>query len=404
MIRLLGSLLALTLASVTALAQTSAATGWDHLIEVSLREPVAGQPALGAVDVVVDVLAAAGVAKVEFFVDGELVATVSEPPYRLRVDLGEENRDHQLRVVAHDRHGARAEATVGTRAIPFGGELVLSLQQLYVTALAGEERVTDLGQQAFVIRDQGIEQEIVTFEAGDVPFTAVLLIDSSSSMRGARLEAAQAGASAFMRRMQALDQASLLAFSDRLLARTPFTNDPQLLADELTRTKAQGGTAIHDYLFMAIKLLEQRQGRRVLVLLSDGIDSHSVVGMEQVMAKAHRSQVLIYWIRLLQHSGSLYSNGRLREIYTTWRRPKEYHTQIAELLEAVEASGGRTVEVNRAEEIAPVFVDILNELREQYALGYYPSNNRNDRQWHQVEVEVRQRRVRLRTHRGYVDF
>jgi Ca-activated chloride channel family protein len=264
--------------------------------------------------------------------------------------------------------------------------------------------VLDLGAEDFVVRDKGEVQEITTFAKGDLPFTAALLIDASASMYGERLEHATAGAAAFIRGMQALDHAKLLVCSHQLLNTTPFTNDHDLLIAGLSGVEASGGTALHDHLFIALKLLQERQGRRVLILLSDGIDSHSVLTMEQLFQKARRSQVVIYWIRLTRQAGGVAPDDTGVKMWSAWRDSDEFHDQFLLLQRAVNDSGGRIIKVNSLQQIERVFVQILEELREQYVLGYYPSNRKDDGQWHRIRVKVKRSGTDVRTHRGYIDF
>jgi Ca-activated chloride channel family protein len=242
----------------------------------------------------------------------------------------------------------------------------------------------------------------VTFAGGDIPFTAVLLIDSSASMSGQRIQAARAGGDAFVTGMAELDQAKVMVFSDQLLSTTPFTTSPQTLSAGLRAATARGGTALNDHLYAAVKLLEHRQGRRVVVMLSDGIDTHSVLSMDQVFEKTRRSQVLIYWIRLSRHLGDLPGDQGLN-IASAWRSPKQYRRQINLLERTVTDSGGRIVGVDSPSEIQPVFVDVLEELRGQYAIGYYPTDSANDGRWHDVRVDITAPGVQVRTHSGYVD-
>ena len=169
-----------------------------------------------------------------------------------------------------------------------------------MTVAAQGGRVLDLERGDFQVLDDGKPQELVTYERGQVPLTAALLFDSSASMTGAGLEAAQRGVRGFAAGMAPLDQALLLLFSDRLLHRSPLTSDGQLLAAGLDGVRAQGGTAVNDHLFLALQLLAPVQGRRVAILLSDGIDVESVLDMERVRESARDSQALIYWIQLTE--------------------------------------------------------------------------------------------------------
>jgi len=376
----------------------------DGDIRVTIIQPAADSLVFGRVVIVAEVAAAEKVAEVEFYVDGKAVGLVISPPYRIEVDLGERNVAHRFSVTARDIHGVHATASVETEPIPIAHDYDVELQQLYVTVTSQSSRVLDLGAEDFVVRDDGEVQEITTFAEGDLPFTAALLIDASASMYGERLEHATAGAAAFIRGMQALDHAKLLVCSHQLLNTTPFTNDHDLLIAGLSGAEASGGTALHDHLFIALKLLQERQGRRVLILLSDGIDSHSVLTMEQLFQKARRSQVVIYWIRLTRQAGGAAPDDTGVKMWSAWRDSDEFHDQFLLLQRAVNDSGGRIIKVDNLQQIERVFVQILEELREQYVLGYYPSNRKDDGQWHRIRVKVKRSGTDVRTHRGYIDF
>ena len=379
-------------------------TAFADEIWISIAEPKNGDFAMGDVLVVADVVAAGEVAEVEFFLDGRAVGVVTSEPFRLRVDLGEANTAHRLQVVGRDRDGNQATDTIVTQAVPINAEIAVELQQLYVTVSEGGKRLLNLDQEDFTVVDEGQEQELVTFARGDIPFTAALLIDASASMHGEKLAAATEGAARFVRGMQDLDHAKVLVFSDTILNSTPFTGSKQVLTAGLGAARARGGTALHDHLYAALKLLEERQGRRVVVLLSDGIDSHSVIPMESVHEMARRSQALIYWIRLRRQTGGPGIGSETVNLSSAWRDANDYRAHLALLERTVRDSGGQILDVTQSEQIRPVFGAILRELREQYVLGYYPSIQRDNGSWHRVRVRVSEPRVEVRTHEGYIDL
>lgn len=369
---------------------------------LTILEPRVGSSVMGDVEIVAEALAANGIAEVEFSVDGQIVGVLTVPPFRLPVDVGTENVGHRFSVVARDAAGMEVTDTVETVPFPVSGEIKVELQQLYVTATQDGHHVGDLTRDHFEVYDNGDQQEIVTFSPGDVPFTAVLLIDASASMAGHRLQAARLGAASFIDGMEGLDQASVIVFSDQLLGTTPFSGSKALLSACLGAASARGGTALNDHLFAAIKLLEHRQGRRVVVVLSDGVDTHSVLAMSDVAEKARHSQALVYWIRLRRHLGDLPADEGLN-ISSSWRSPKDYRNQLVLLEDIVSDSGGRIIGVDSPDEIHAVFVGVLDELRRQYAIGYYPSNATDDGRWHDVRVKIERSGVQARTHSGYVD-
>jgi Ca-activated chloride channel family protein len=371
-------------------------------IWVTIVEPKDGEFVLGEVDVTAEVVSGADIAEIEFQLDGRPIGTLTMEPFRMRVDLGEHNLPHRFTVVALDVEGNRATDSVETRPVPISGNFDVELQQLYVSVTRGGERILDVAEDRFTVLDEHDPQELVTFARGDIPFTAVLLIDASASMFGDKIESAVAGAASFIHGMKELDQAQVMVFSDQLLNVTPITDAREVLTAGLSGAEARGGTALQDHLFVALELIAQRQGRRVLILLSDGIDSHSVVAMPHVFDVARKSNALIYWIHITGDNDVIAAAGR-GNLTSAWRDAAQYDQQIELLNRAVLESGGRVIPVGAPEGITPVFIDILRELREQYVLGYYPSNRRNDGRWHRVKVEVVGDNLEVRAPRGYID-
>lgn len=369
---------------------------WVHLVR-----PADGEEVFGEIELEADALAELPIRDVAFFVDGRPVGSLSAAPYRLRVDLGGENRPHTVEVVATDAEGRQARHRVRTAPVPLGGRFDVDLRQLYVTVTRDGEPVRGLGRNDFTVLDDGRPQELITFAGGDVPFTAVLLIDASASMFGDKLEAARAGAAAFIDGMHELDEGKVTVFSDVIQNSTPFSGAREVLTAGFTGARGQGGTAVNDNLYTALKLLESRQGRRLVVLLSDGIDSHSVLDGDAVLASARRSRAMVYWIRLLEPGRS--ADDDEPQMVSAWRTPADYRRQAAALRELVELGGGRIIPVHTSAEIEPVFVGILRELRAQYALGYYPDARRRDGSWRRVKVRVENPGAEVRTAGGYLD-
>ncbi len=368
--------------------------------EVRVVHPPAGLPLFGVVDVVAEVAAPEPIVKVDFIVDGTLRATVETAPYRAAIDMGEENVAHRIRVVATTRSGRTAEGGVESTTFVVDDTLEVELRQLYVTVqrAAGGGYLT---KDDFRIVDDGAPQDIVTFELGDVPLTAVLLLDTSASMAGDRLQAALSGARVFADGMRELDEAKVVLFSDRVMRTTPFAGEPTVLAAALTGSEPTGGTAVNDYLWASLRLLDRRQGRRVVVLFTDGVDVHSLLSAEEVLWKAERSQAVIYWVYLREEDGKGPLEGDAA-FNSAWRDYETNQREMAWLKRAVGQSGGRIAELRSAEQLGEAFAGILRELREQYVLGYYPTNRRHDGSWHRLDVDVRGG-GRVRTREGYVD-
>jgi Ca-activated chloride channel family protein len=297
--------------------------------------------------------------------------------------------------VAHTASGASAADTVVTVPLQINDEMNLKLRALFASVIQAGQHNLQLSQNDFQVLDNGVPQQIVTFGRDELPLTAVLLLDTSESMQGERLESVRRGTKAFLDGMKPSDEAMLALFSDRLLRFTPFTSDKKELDAAIASTQAAGGTAVNDFLYLSLKLLDSRQGQRVVVLFSDGSDVHSVVPASDVLWKARAGQSLIYWIQL---------GGKHQSFTSAWRGFKENDREFNELEKAVKESGGRILSIEHVEDLEGAFRNILQELRQQYALGYYPTNAKGDGKWHKIEVRLREGGGRVRTREGYADY
>jgi len=367
---------------------------------VAFQSPMPGEPLFGDVEVAVAVRpGGARLERVEVYVDGVRAAVITKPPWRVVVDVGDANVAHRLQLVATAAGGAVATAELTSGTIAVQEQIDVELRPLFVRVERGGAPVAALRREDFAVYDDGARQQIVTFERGEVPFTAVVLLDASSSMAGGRLTMASDGVLAFARAMQRLDEAKLLLFSDRVLVETPFTNAPSFLTLALPTVAAGGGTAINDALALGLARLEPRRGRKVALLLSDGVDVESVLSMRDVLEQARRSGVMLYWLRLGEDTGP----GRGYRVHTPWRDVEAHELEQRLLRQAIEDSGGRVLDVGRVEGIGAALGAVLQELREQYVIGYYPSRLSGSGEWHEVKVEVAGAAARVRTPRGYTE-
>ena len=376
---------------MTALVATNAAA-----LEVAILSPTPSSPAVGRVKIVAQVAPEADAAGVEFYLDGRHIGTTPEPPFVWIVELTAEPGEHRFEVVATGNDGTTARALVETPGMAIDQELSIELVQLYLTATRATSPVLDLERSDFTVLDGSTPQEIVTFERGDVPITAVFLVDASVSMRGARLDSALRSTRAFVDGMEPLDQAKLIAFSDRVVRSTPFTGIKQLLVAGTVGVEGSGGTALNDHMYLALRLLEAEQGRRVVMILSDGQDIASALDMEQVREAARGTNTLLYWLRLR-------SGLQGRNFSTAWRDERRNIAEQESLERVIIESGGRIVDVRDIDESGSAFAEILEELRNQYVIGYYPNERLRDGGWRTVEVRVEAPGVGVRTREGYFD-
>jgi Ca-activated chloride channel family protein len=354
-----------------------------HAAEISFTSPPADQAAFGPVEVRVATTPGSAISRVEFFLDGKLAGTAEKAPFRVVVDVGQDNVGHRFEAVAYGAGGSPiASASIRTPSIATDLTIDVLLRQLYVTVAGGADH---LKSEDFTIRERGGGRpKVVTFERGDIPFTAALLIDSSASMSGARLDSALDGARTFFRAMRPLDEAKLLLFADRLQLETPFTSVPTVLDLALSGAHASGGTAINDALYFAIDRLASRQGRRVIILLSDGGEIESVLAMSWIRRRLETEPMALYWVRLRREEEQRGPTQR----WSIWRDAEGHERELSGLERAVEQSGGRIAVIDSIDQVAGALGEILDELRNQYVLGYYSERPEADA-WRGVSVDVK---------------
>lgn len=364
-------------------------------IVVSFESPRPEQPVFGTVEIRANVVSEEAVDHVELRVDGEPVRVLSGgPPYSAVVDVGEANVDRRFEAIARGRWGGVGSAIMQTHSLTIIDQVEVSLKQLFVTVTRDGDPTLELGRDSFTVYDSGRRQDLVTFERGDVPIAAVLLVDASESMRGEPLLAALDGSRSFLERLTPLDEAMVMLFSDRALAATGFSSRPEVLMAELDGVEASGGTALNDHLYASLRLLDERRGRRVVVLISDGADVLSALGMDEVAWKVRRGDALIYWIRLA---------GERPSFSSSWRNFAQNAVEWTGLESTVLESGGRILTLDGIGQIDAALDSIMSELRDQYVLGYYPSQRRRDGAWRRVRVKVEDRQAKVRFRAGYVD-
>lgn len=375
---------------------------WSSLLasgSVIFLEPRNGEPAVGQTAIHLEAETPEGVVplKIQLFVDGRRIATLLDPPYSATWDAGDGTEPHVLRAKLYLSDGTTAEATV--RTVPLIGVQRASvlLVEVYVTVRTqGGEFVMDLERDEFAIRENGIAQTISLFTTERKPVHVVLLLDVSASMkREERLEKAIESARLFVDALEPEDRVSLVTFSDGVNIIEPFTSDRDRVLASIDAVQAERGTALYDAIFQGAGLIGAKEGRRALVLLSDGQDlafdgmgPGSTYAFEDAVQEALRNQVIAYTIGL---------GAQLENDYDFNRE----HSAAEVLTRLAADTGGRFFEVKRPGRLRRAFERILEELRFQYTLGYNPTNDRRDGTWRSIEVGISRPRLEISARKGY---
>jgi len=262
---------------------------------------------------------------------------------------------------------------------------------LSVTATRGNEAMTGLRETDFTVFEDGRPQDVQVFSRDPQPIALSLLIDASTSMEN-KLGMAADAAAGFVRRMRPADSAQVVTFNSQTNIRQPFTADQRLLEQAIRTTRASGSTALYTALYIAFAELErigrQTRGemrRQAIVLLSDGEDTTSVLGYDEVMERARRSDVIVFAIGL-------------RDPGSTMQGVRQHDFALRSL---AQTTGGRAFVVDMAAQLPAIYNQIADELATQYTIGYTSRNTNRDGRWRQITVKVDAPGIVARTRAGY---
>jgi VWFA-related protein len=276
-------------------------------------------------------------------------------------------------------------ASVHAQAPVFRSATRLVVLHATVTNRHGDP-VTNLDEQAFAIFENGKRQPITIFRRDDVPVSIGLLIDNSGSMRSLRTKV-EAAALAFARASNPQDEMFVLNFADTSRLDVPMTSDLQVLERGIGRVDSIGGTAMRDAIETAEDYLRDhaKQDRRVLLVITDGIDNASTASAEAIQRQAERTETVIDAVGLFHaQDASRASEGR------------------RELNHLTERSGGVAYFPESVDQVASVTIDLARRIRAQYTIAYTPTNQALDGSYRTIRVTASgAERYTVKTRAGY---
>ena len=258
----------------------------------------------------------------------------------------------------------------------------------------------DLKRGDFTVYENGAEQKLEYFNTGDrVPMSLGIVFDTSGSMED-KIEGVQDAVEHFDKSVAPGDEIFLVQFSDDADIVQDFTDDKKQILRAVENLEPRGSTALYDAVLLGLqKIADGKHRKRALLLLTDGNDTASSTTFEEITALARKSEVIIYGLGIGHgekgniHSGILNSQVKDTVDMRTLRALADATGGNAYFLENAH-EGGRDLVDEAAEEVAA-------ELKQQYTLGYYPTNTKRDGAFRQILVEVKDKSLRVRTKRGY---
>ena len=257
---------------------------------------------------------------------------------------------------------------------------------VFTTVTDKDQRlVTDLEREDFEVLDNDRPQPLAVFENQNEPISVVVMLDTSASMT-LNLKFLFQAAEQFLIRLFPGDKAKVGAFNDKIDISARFTDDRDDLIAEVKSLDYGNGTRLFDGLMTGVEDVKSVEGRRVVLVFTDGEDTASRTGLGDVLTRARADDVMVYSIGL----ESEYFDG-LRMVRT---RPDRSLRRLAD------ETGGGYFELKKTTELASTFTRVAQELHSQYILGFEATQL--DGKVHKVQVRVKRPGLSARARRSYL--
>ena len=360
-----------TLLSVTVTASASAIVGGAlnaQDVALSILAPAEDAYLSGPTTLRARVLPGNAASGVTFFVDGRQVCALTREPFECEWDAGPSVSEHQIRAVATLTAGGRVVQTIRTKGIGYNEKVNVDVVQVTVTVSDGRGKfIPGLSQAAFHLYEDNRAQTITHFASEDVPLELLVAIDISGSMTPA-MPKLKTAVKEFLGSVPPQHQVTLLGFNDSIFTLTRKATDQTERAKAVDRLAPWGSTALYDVILRGVEMLGRQTGRKALVVFTDGEDQGSHATLNDVERRLQSSDTTLYMI------------GQGRGVTL------ESLKKVMERL--VAPTGGRALFTDSVDELHAAFGDLLDELSNQYLLGYSSTNDKRDDAWRRIRVDV----------------
>jgi len=285
-----------------------------------------------------------------------------------------------------------AQAQQPTETMEFRGEtLSVDVQRvnvLFTVANGKGKLITNLRREDFNVFEDERLQQISNFSTEtDLPLNIAVLIDSSGSVRE-KLRFEQQAATKFFHSAvrQGKDKVFIMSFDTAATLLQDYTDDPALLSQTLRKIIPGGATSLYDAVVEAAGKLARQKGRRVIIVLSDGLDNSSHASLAKTLEAAQKQDVIVYTVSTNSIDGD---------------DPQEQKIGDTNLGRLATATGGHAFVPVKLQELLPAFLRISDELRSQYSLAYPPTNANRDGTYRQIRVVAARKSYKIRCRTGY---
>ncbi len=358
--------------------------GKDRLAVRLLPRPDA-EAGVMRVKVVVQSIGGGSAKSLEVFLDEKKLASWTSPPYEVAIPFAQWARGSVLRATAISHDGGEANDIRMLRGPQTAVETVrVDIVQLHVSALDKSGHfVKGLTRDDFSIREDGRPEEMTGFEvAENLPLTIGLVMDGSGSMEKSLPFVHDASAALFKNLIRQKDQGFVIEFRDRTKFLMELTGDSVALQRAAASSRAEGATALYDAVVLGLYQFRTLQGRKALIVVTDGADNRSSVDYDTLLRYARSAGAPVYFLAV----GIPITDFRSRKAVKT----------------IAEESGGQVFFASNAEKMGEVTRQIEEELRSQYVLAFRSDSSKPPGEYRAVEVAVARPGITARTIRGYI--
>jgi VWFA-related protein len=271
----------------------------------------------------------------------------------------------------------------------------------------GRQPITGLTARDFELKDDGVVQAIVQIDHEQLPLNLILVVDTSTSVAGARMRALVDASQSLVDQLRDGDRVAVLSFASGVRLLTPLTPARQHVREALAALAAAGATSLRDAAFTALALRGVDPGRTLLLIFSDGNDTSSWLSRSQVVEAARRTDAVIYAVAVPWEE----TVPRLAVTAPGWPRTSADMQVVREdtvtvkgggrfLEELTQESGGRVLFATANEDLRATFTQTLAEFRDRYVLSYTPAGV-SPTGWHRLDVKLKGKPGKVTARRGY---
>lgn len=256
-----------------------------------------------------------------------------------------------------------------------------------------------LNQEDFEILEDGVPQEISNFARDeDIPLRLIMLFDVSSSVKNQIRFERRAAAKFFEKLMRPQDQAALFAVSTDVTIIQDFTNKPRLLTDATKLLQAKGATSLYDAIYLAAGYLKLAQGRRIIVLVSDGGDTTSQKRLTEALEQVQAADVVVFNV----FTGVIAASQNIRDLAAE-RAMQTITSQTGGdvFTPQMMMNGSEIDEEQSLKSLDEAFSRLADQLRTQYTLRFYSSNDERDGKFRKLTVRIKKNGYTARARAGY---